>query len=1001
MNIKDNMAWNLFGKLTWTFAASAVLVTTQVHCIIPALASEAKEKKERNAKPDIERMMEQASMLATQGRYRDAATAWSQIIAFAELNFGINNPVVARSLNELAWLYEAEGRYDEAEPLYTRALAFFENSLEVNREHVAATLINLGLLYKKQGIYHKAESHYNRAVSILEKLRGANHPDVATGLGNLGALYKEQGLYEKAEWNIEKALAIREQALGPNHPDVAASLNSLSLLYVQQGRFSKAGPLLQRSLTIWEKSVGPEHPNVATSLNNLGGLYARQGDFDKAEDILLRALVLREKILGPDHLETASTLDLLGGIYMDQGNYSKAEKFVLRSLVVREKRLGPSHPDVAYSLNNLAVVHSKQGNHELAESRSLQALILTEKHLGSSHPTLGSILDNLSGIYRDQGRYIEAEAVAIRAQTIREQILGSGHPDVAIGLGNLALLYHRMGRYEKSINVLRRALVIQLAWLTRELPLIANSSRSAQLRKLGNTWELPFWMMSLSPSAVDLALFTRLNRQGLLQEIAKSQALWIDAANVDRDKLKELQALTQQLTSVSAAPDRQAVAREKRDRLQADLYRQQPDLQLQPVTTDEVAKSLPADGVLVEFQRFRPYDGSKPYRQRWGQAEYVALILRPNGAVDAVPLGASAIIDAAVQKGLSASAENYDDADKVWLELSNRVFKPLLPKLSGSLQWFLSPDGELNRVPFTALPVPDKPGMLLGEAVHLRLLTTGRELIRLKQVARSGSAALVMANPSYDHQSKNGQPTVSQSKSLLGQSRSADLARTRWRPLPASEQEGKRVATLLNARLLSGSAATTKALQRQQGPRVLHVATHGFFIADQEITTSNPLGDAQETANQLKELRGDDPQLRSGVVLAGANQPDADPNDDGYLTAAEAVMLNLKGTELVVLSACSTGQGDIRTGEGVYGLQRALSVAGARSTLLSLWKVDDTATAAFMESFYSRLKAGVGRSDALAATQAEFRKHPIPAWRNPYYWAAWQLVGDWRPIGKL
>jgi hypothetical protein len=143
--------------------------------------------------------------------------------------------------------------------------------------------------------------------------------------------------------------------------------------------------------------------------------------------------------------------------------------------------------------------------------------------------------------------------------------------------------------------------------------------------------------------------------------------------------------------------------------------------------------------------------------------------------------------------------------------------------------------------------------------------------------------------------------------------------------------------------------------------------------------------------------------LRSGLVLAGANQPNADPSDDGYLTAAEAAKLQLDGTELVVLSACATGQGDIRSGEGVYGLQRALTVAGARSTLLSLWKVDDKATAEFMVRFYKRLKAGEPRSDALAATQKEFRdgKTGIPGWSDPFYWAAWQLVGDWRSIKGL
>jgi hypothetical protein len=285
--------------------------------------------------------------------------------------------------------------------------------------------------------------------------------------------------------------------------------------------------------------------------------------------------------------------------------------------------------------------------------------------------------------------------------------------------------------------------------------------------------------------------------------------------------------------------------------------------------------------------------------------------------------------------------------------------------------------------------------------VQLRLLTTGRELLRLQKPNANSTSALVMANPSYNLQTAAPSTEGSVAVPAENQRRSAAIDSKQWQPLPATEQEGSQIAALLSSPLLSGTKATTTVLLQQQGPKVLHIATHGFFVADQETKASNPLRDIQEDSSQVKGLRQEDPQLRSGLVLAGANQPTLDPNDDGYLTSAEALNLNLKGTELVVLSACSTGQGDVRTGEGVYGLQRSLSVAGARSTLLSLWKVEDAATAEFMLRYYKRLKAGEGRSDALAAVQKEFRDGAIPAWKHPYYWAAWQLVGDWKPIQGL
>jgi CHAT domain-containing protein len=410
---------------------------------------------------------------------------------------------------------------------------------------------------------------------------------------------------------------------------------------------------------------------------------------------------------------------------------------------------------------------------------------------------------------------------------------------------------------------------------------------------------------------------------------------------------------------------------------------------------------LPADGVLVEFQKYQPFDIRKSLSKQWGNAQYLALVLKPNGSITSINLGPAAAIDATIHKGLTATARGFSDAPEIWAKLTKQVLQPLEPHLSGSKQWFLSLDGELNRVPFAAIPAPQKSGIPLAEAVKLRLLTTGRELLRLQKPNANSTAALVMANPSYNLQTAAPSTESSVAVPAENQRRSAAIDSKQWEQLPATEQEGSQIAALLSSPLLSGTKATTTALLQQQGPKVLHIATHGFFVADQETKASNPLRAIQEDSFQVKGLRQEDPQLRSGLVLAGANQPTLDPNDDGYLTSAEALNLNLKGTELVVLSACSTGQGDVRTGEGVYGLQRSLTVAGARSTLLSLWKVEDAATAEFMVRYYKRLKAGEARSDALAAVQKEFRDGAIPAWKHPYSWAAWQLVGDWKPIQGL
>ncbi len=862
---------------------------------------------------------------------------------------------------------------------------------------------------RTEGKFGPAATIWQQILLIVEKLHGPEHPDVAISLSNLAFVLTTQGQYAAAEPLYRRSLVILEKALGPDHPELAQRLNNLAFILEEQGRYGAAEPLYRRSLAINEKALGPDHPDVAASLGNLADLLRIQGQYTAAEPFFRRSLAINEKALGPDHPDVASKLNGLATLLSVQGQYAAAETLYRRSLAIHEKALGRDHPDVAILINNLALLLSDQGQYAAAESLYRRSLAIHEKAFGPDHPVTAAILNGLAEVFYYHGKYGSAEPLVRRSLAIREGALGVNHPDVATTLGKLALLLGEQGKYSSALIFLDKSEKLKTTWYQRELPLLPDRDRTAQLRQLadGDEREYTFDMIAFYPPAARLALETRLNRQGLLRDIEQRQALLLNSPGVDRIKVKQLQSLAQQLASVTLPIDRRAEVGKQRDKLQAEIYRQIPELQLKLVTTAEVVKALPADGALVEFQRYQPFNGSKQKDQRWGAAHYIALVLKPSGSISAVPLGPAAAIDTQVHKALRASADGLSDAESIWAQLSTQLLKPLLPQLTGSHQWFLSPDGELNRVPFAALPAPQQMGTPLAQAVQLRLLTTGRELVRLQQPALPGSKSLVVANPNYDRPSTKKPPAVRPDAEVtMSLRRSAEMGNNQWNPLPASELEGQKVAKLLATGLTSGAAATTTALQRLQGPRVLHIATHGFFVADQETKPTEAMRAIQEGSPLLRSLHQEDPQLRSGLVFAGANQPDHDPNDDGYLTAAEAVTLNLKGTELVVLSACSTGQGEVRTGEGVYGLQRSLTVAGARSTLLSLWKVDDSATAEFMGRYYQRLKSGEGRSDALAAVQAEFRSGKVQSpsgtsWKEPYYWAAWQLVGDWRPIKGL
>ncbi len=921
-----------------------------------------REKVQGHDHPDTATSLTNLGLLYVKERaFARAEPLLARALAIRTRILGPDHPLTALSLNNLAWLFFNQGRYAKAEPLYQRALAIAEKALGPQHPGLALGLTNLGLLYNAQGAYAKAEAVYRRALAIREKALEPDHSDIATSLNNLAALYINQGRYGEAEPLLRRTLAIKQKALGDDQPDTATSLNNLASLQDNQGDFARAEPLYQRALAINETALGPEHPATATSLNNLGLLYRSQGAVARAEPLLRRALAIRQKVLGARHADTAASLNNLAMLYQDQGAYARAEPLLRRALAIQETTLGPAHPVTATGLNNLAVLLDQQGAADRAEPLHRRALAIRERALGPHHPDTAGSLNNLADLYRLQGAHAKAEPLFLRALAIYETALGPDHPTTALSVNNLAKAYLSQGAEARAEPLLRRGIGSQSLFLQREAPLLPQARRQEQIKALGSVWEIPYSLGVNSPAGASLALFTRLNRHGLLQDIERRQAELGRGSPALQSLVSQLTAMTARLADVSISEPQRLALQRAREQREQELYRQLPALTPRLVDAAQVATALPADGVLIEFQRFRPYDARQPEARSWGEPRYLAMLLFPDGSTRALDLGPAAATDPLIQRALAESLARNRPAGPFWAQVSQKVLGPLLPQLQGRRRWFISPDGELSRIPFTALPAPGEvPGgsgadaaVTLGQRVQLRILTSGRDLLRLRSPGPGGQRSLVLAAPDF------GGP---------GQ----------WQPLPATAAEGSWIAGHLGAALYQGSAATTAVLQEARGPRVLHIASHGFF------TTGSG-----------------DPLLNSGIVLAGANRS-RPADDDGYLTAKEAAQLQLDGTELVVLSACDTASGTLQTGEGVYGLQRALTVAGARSTLLSLWKVDDAATAAFMQRYVALLKQGMGRMDALTTVQQEFRiDPPEPDWADHKFWAAWQLTGDGGPIPGL
>ncbi|MEB3270142.1 MAG: CHAT domain-containing tetratricopeptide repeat protein, partial [Synechococcus sp.] len=793
-----------------------------------------------------------------------------------------------------------------------------------------------------RGAYAEAEPLRQQILAITEKTQGPQQLDTATSLNNLAGLYRALGRYGEAELLYKRSLAIREKLLGLEHRDTASSLDNLAGLYRAQGRYGEAELLYKRSLAIREKLLGLKHRDTASSLNNLAGLYRAQGRYGEAELLYKRSLAIREKLLGLKHRDTASSLNNLAGLYRALGRYGEAELFYKRSLAIRELLLGPNHLLVASSLNNLAGLYRAQSRYREASLFYGRSLAIREILLGAWHPLIASSYNNLAGLYRDSGHYGEAELHYKRSLQIRDRILGSEHPLTISSLNNLARLYLLQGNTVASKLLLQRLNRDQLGWLQRELPLQPRDLRGSLLGQQPDASASTFALLDQSPAAAPLALEMRLNRQGLLAEIERRQALLRGSSPETRRLAEQVAGIDRLLASVTLPTAQREPLRQQRQQLEAQLYRLLPALRIEGVSNAQVAAALRAaapQGLLVEFQKYRPYGKNGKGRAEWGAERYVALLLQPDGRVSAIELGEAASIDALVARALELSERKRLDVEEPLQALRERLLEPLRQELAGVRELFVSPDGELNRLPFAALPMPGQSGRLLSEALQLRLLSSGRDLVRLQQPGRAGGPAALVADPQFTP----GAVTPVCDPRDSGPVRQAGL----WQPLPCTALEARQLMPLLQVpRPLTGVHASVANVVAAQRPRILHIASHGFFWSEAEAreqaTTCSPAGGSAAPAAKAQvspssstvpgpsgaasraavarpqpgtSTGAGGPSLiqsfealqRSGIVLAGANQPCRAPEQDGYLTAAEVTGMDLEGTELTTLSACQTG----------------------------------------------------------------------------------------------
>jgi tetratricopeptide (TPR) repeat protein len=1021
-----------------------------------------------------------------QGHYADAEKGHGRALVLFRMLLGEEHVYTAGAYSEVALCQHAQGRYAEAEKGYARALALFRKLLGEEHPNTVTVYNNLAGSQMDQGRYAEAEKGLVRARALFHKLLGEEHRRTALAYANLAGCQMHQGRYAEAEQGLARARALFRKLLGEEHPQTAKAYNDLAVCQQTQGHYAEAEKGLARALALSRKRLGEWHPQTARAYMNLAGCQQAKWHYADAEKGFTHALTLFHKLMGEEHPETATAYNNLAMCQRDQERYAEAEKGLTRALALCRKLLGEQHPDTARAYSNLALCQYAQGRPAAAERGFARALALDRELLGTEHPKTAAAYSNLAAYQQAQGHYAEAEALYILGVQALERgrlrLASSGLARAAVignksALPNLTAVLARNGKpaeaWERFEQSLARGTWDDLSARLRRTAAEQDrqTALSKELDRLDGLIQATF-VGEDGPERQqrrkDL-LGERLKRQAELEAFARQmeqkygpaagqvfpradiqKALpadtalvgWIDlpapphAVDPDGEHWAVVLRARGEPAWVRLRGSGEDGAWADADtRLPAELRQalQQPSGAWRPLADrlrrqrlGPLAGHLAAQGDLPAVRRLvvlpAPLLAGLPVEVF---AERYTVSYAPSGTLFAhlrtQPSAAS--------RGLLAVADPVFEAGE------KKVAPPLLPP-GGLLMTAVLPGSAAARAKMKAGDV-----LLRYAGVEIK---TAADLQRLiGQHAKDERVPVTFWRDGRTHEGlvPPGRLGVTAAKEPAPQELARrrtidqDLARSRggdaggWEPLPGTRVEAQALRQLCAAaglpfRLLAGSEASEQELAAlgRQGLaryRYLHLATHA------DIDDRLPLQSAVILARD--HLPDPVAQLETGGRLF-----------DGRLTAGEIVRDWHLDAELVTLSACRTALGKYERGEGYVGFSQALLLAGSRSVCLSLWKVDDTATALLMARFYENLlgrreglKGPMPKAEALAEARAWLPDLPRgealrraaqlsqglergkgqrllpplpsrpgerPAWRaarpfaHPHYWAAFVLI---------
>ncbi len=873
--------------------------------------------------------------------YAEAEKWYIEAKSIYEKVLGKEHPDYAKNLNVLAVLYWSLGDYKKAEVLHIEALAIREKVLGKEHPDYSASLHNLAILYMNLGEYGKAEALYHESIAIAERTMGKENPDYAWSLHDLAILYYEMGDYEKAEALFLEALNIREKVLGKEHPDYASNLDELAGAYQKMSNYEKAEKLTLEAKAIREKVLGKEHLAYAFSLHNLATLYDAVGNYGKAEVLYLEAKDVLEKVVGKEHPDYAINLKNLANLYKEKRDYAKAETYFLEAKDVQEIALGKEHPNYAETLNGLAILFKGMGNYEKAEALFLESKAIREKALGKEHPDYAWSLHNLAVLYYETIDYKKAEALYLESKAILEKVIGKEHSQYTEILAALAGLYWSMGNHEKTASLMAEYAQLDQTSVTWAMRYMSEQELNSYLHLFlfNQSKILSFTQMTSQNESEQTAfnnnLFYKgflLNTSSRINNLAQHDTAAIRLHNLLKSYHRRLAA---EYTKPTAERKNVAELEEKANTTEKELVRTVAGYgeAIRQVNWQEVQSALKPGEAAIEFIHYNYYTPDPT-----DSVTYAALVLRAGDTQPSfIPLFEERQLTPLL-RGIQGG--DFDLIDQRYAFRNGKnpfhalIWQPLDSLLRGVNTIYCSPSGLLHRVNLGAVPLNAE--QTFADSHHLVLLGSTRQLVVRGNNKSTGSNAALFGGIQYDSKiaaAVQNSDTEDDKRGVAVNALPFPYDTTLrgggdnnpWRPLPATETEVHNIAGMLQKQgfqtaLQTGPAATEETFKQlgrspdASGPRILHLATHGYFFPDlkSEVRGETVRSEMQEPVFKIS----NHPMIRAGLILAGANptwttgKPPAQ-GEDGILTAYEISQINLSNTELVVLSACETGLGDL------------------------------------------------------------------------------------------